>query len=53
VELAELALGRAGIRVVRPVRLPCNDGALAVGQLLAAAMKGDATLGCLSSQTPL
>ncbi|MEI6829702.1 MAG: carbamoyltransferase HypF [Synechococcaceae cyanobacterium ELA445] len=52
VELAELALGRAGIRVVRPVRLPCNDGALAVGQLLAAAMKGDATLGCLSSQTP-
>lgn len=36
-ELAEQALGQAGIRAVRPVRLPCNDGALAVGQLLAAA----------------
>jgi hydrogenase maturation protein HypF len=52
-ELATVALERAGIRAVRPVRLPCNDGALAVGQLLATAMKDGATLDSLSSQTPL
>ncbi|MCP9848833.1 carbamoyltransferase HypF [Cyanobium sp. Morenito 9A2] len=43
-ELASTALERAGIAPIRPERLPCNDGALAVGQLLALALQRGATV---------
>ncbi|MGB7563397.1 MAG: hypothetical protein WBM08_01455, partial [Prochlorococcaceae cyanobacterium] len=43
-ELATSALERSGITPIRPVRLPCNDGALAVGQLLAIALQRGATV---------
>lgn len=43
-ELATSALARAGLTPIRPERLPCNDGALAVGQLLAIALQRVATV---------
>ncbi len=51
-ELATSALERSGIAPIRPMRLPCNDGALAVGQLLAIALQRGATVPANAPEMP-